>query len=240
MTAPCPGFRSSVELSSPGATYSAKFFTALTFSVIKYSLARGIIELFPGTPTFRDEVGNRQAGDNAMGYALPGITGRDIHFLVARVTANETAVVDRVHDLARPPVRLPPKVGDKATYPRLDPLETDPGIVGFAGLVVGAANDKVIGRAGTWLQSNIVVGVERVPIKGVEHGPARYRVSHRVSAIWSLLGMECHTVIDRGVGRNDRCTGADRAAFRGADSDCLSILFDGFYNGVSVKPPLAA
>ena len=36
---PWPGFRSSSELSSPGATYSAKLFSAVTFSVKKFFAA---------------------------------------------------------------------------------------------------------------------------------------------------------------------------------------------------------
>jgi hypothetical protein len=37
--APCPRSRSSSEPSSPGATYSAKLFRAVTFSVIKFFAA---------------------------------------------------------------------------------------------------------------------------------------------------------------------------------------------------------
>jgi hypothetical protein len=41
--APLPGFRSSSEDSSPGARYSAKFFTAVTFSFRKLPTAHGIM-----------------------------------------------------------------------------------------------------------------------------------------------------------------------------------------------------
>jgi hypothetical protein len=44
---PLPGFRSSNDLSSPGARYSAKFFTAVRFSLRKFPTALGVLR--PGS-----------------------------------------------------------------------------------------------------------------------------------------------------------------------------------------------
>src|SRR5712675_917451 len=81
------------------------------------SLARGIIEFLPGTAAVRDQIRDQEAGDDAVRYALSGIAGRHIDVFLTGVAANETAVVDRVHDLAGPSVRLPTQFGDKATDP---------------------------------------------------------------------------------------------------------------------------
>ena len=86
-----------------------------------------------------------------MRYALSRIAGMVKDTLVARVTTDECRVVDGIEYLPRPAVRDVSKLGQQSPHPRFDPLKPRPGIVCFAGLVIGAADDHVLGGAATVL-----------------------------------------------------------------------------------------
>ena len=67
-------------------------------------------------------------------------------------------IVDRVEDLSGPAMGLPPERGNEVAHPRFQRLEADVGVVGLAGLVIGAAHDQVRRLARTRLQADVVIG----------------------------------------------------------------------------------
>ena len=136
-------------------------------------LARGVVKLFPGAAAVHDKRGDEEAGHHAVGHALTGIAGRHVHILAAGVAPDKTGVVDRVQDLARPAMGFAADGRHKSTYPGFQTFEPRPGVIDLAGLMVGAAYDQVVGRAGARLEADVMINVERIPIETIEHFAAR-------------------------------------------------------------------
>src|SRR2546430_10514566 len=108
-----------------------------------------------------------------MGDALAGISGRHIDILAARIAADESAVIDRIKNLAGPAMRFPADLWHQTSDPGFQALKADPGIVSLAGFVVRTADDEMVCISRSWLQADIVIGVERIPVEPIQHRPAR-------------------------------------------------------------------
>ena len=157
MMAPCPGLSSSTDFNSPGATYSAKFFTAVTFSTMKVlgggqRRARRIVKFRPRAFLAGDQAREQQARHHAVGEALAGIAGVDVDVLVAGIASDEGGIVDGVEDLPGPAMRDVAELRQQSSDPGLEAFEPHPAVVGFAGLVIGAADDEVLGVAAARLR----------------------------------------------------------------------------------------
>ena len=87
---------------------------------------------------------------------------------------------------------------NEASYPGFQPFKPDQAVVGFASLVIGPSDDQVVGRAGTRLQADIIVRIERVPVERVGHVAARNAECHRIGSVRNLLGVDRRfVVVDR-------------------------------------------
>ena len=51
--------------------------------------------------------------------------------------------------------------------PRFDRFEADIAIIGFAGFVVLAADDQIVGGAGARIEADVMVGIGHVPVERI-------------------------------------------------------------------------
>jgi hypothetical protein len=75
-------------------------------------------------------------------------------------------------------------------------------VILLTGLVVFAPDDQNIG-VGFRLQTDVMIGIERIPVECSRHGVAWHTQSDDVGAIRGLLGMHRHVIVHRRVGRDD-------------------------------------
>ena len=71
----------------------------------------------------------------------------------------------------------------QVAHPGLECQEPGIGIIGFAGLMIGAADNQDVGLARCRLQTNVVVGFKRVPVESIRQGLLRYRERHGIGAV---------------------------------------------------------
>ena len=150
----------------------------------------------------------------------------DEDVLVAGIASDERGIVDRIENLPGPAMRDVAELRQQSPDPGFDPFEPRPAVVGFAGLVIGAADDEVLGVAASGFEADIVIGIERVPIERVLDAVARDGDRHRVGAIRRELGVEREAVVDRRIGGDDRLRGLHRRIVGGADGDGAVLLLD--------------
>src|SRR2546429_54310 len=65
-----------------------------------------MISIGPFRLTGQDQVGKYQASNDAVRDALAGVARMDVHSIVPRIEPGERHIVDRLHDLSRPPMRF--------------------------------------------------------------------------------------------------------------------------------------
>src|SRR5204862_4705260 len=128
-----------------GARYSAKFFTTVVFSRRKLPIAEsvlreGIIDISPLRLFAKYQCRVEQAAHDPVGHALPGIAGMNIDAFMTRIAADEAAIIDGIEYLTGPAMADLVKFWNQISGPCLQCFETDPRIIGFAGLVVGPAD----------------------------------------------------------------------------------------------------
>jgi hypothetical protein len=135
-----------------------------------HGLARGIVCRLPGARSADDQVLEKQPRQHAMGDALAGIAGRDEYAIASGIAADEPAMVDGAHYLARPAVDFLAEQGNELVDPGLDGLEALLAIIGFARLVVFSADDQVVGGSRAGIEPDVVIGVPQCPSRGHRAG----------------------------------------------------------------------
>jgi hypothetical protein len=109
-------------------------------------------------------------------------------------------------------MRLRAQRRDERTDPGFQSLEAHRAVVRFAGFVIGAAGDEIIGRAGARLQPDIMIRVRHVPVERIRQRAARDLEGHGIGAIGTHLAMDRRKRIDRRIRGEDRVLGDHRAA----------------------------
>src|SRR5258708_7079022 len=99
------------------------------------------------------------------------------------IAADEAGIIDGVEYLTGPAMIDLAKFWNQISRPCLQRFETDPRIIGFAGLVVGPADDDEIGFSVNRLDPHIMVGIEGVPIDCVSTGAPTLRTASSSSSM---------------------------------------------------------
>ena len=176
-----------------------------------------------------------------MGHALTEIAGDDIDLFTSGIAADESAIVDRVEHLAGPAMHLLAEIRDELADPGFDRFETDIAIVGFAGFVVAAARDQIVGRAGAGIEAHVMVGVGHVPVERIGERAARNREGHRIGAIRRHLAVQVDGVVDRRIGGEHCVWRGDAGAVLGRDPNSVLQLLDFGDRAVGeISPPFSS
>src|SRR5690349_23793378 len=86
---------------------------------------------------------NEQAGDGAVGHAVPRVASSDVNIRgVVRIAPNETHSVDWPHHLPRPPLSHLERGGNALPGPRFEAGEAHLSIIRLPCPVILAAHDE--------------------------------------------------------------------------------------------------
>ena len=111
--------------------------------------------------------------------------------------ADKASIVDRIEHLSRPPMGDILQHRHFAARPLLEALETRVGVIGFAALVVLAANQHDIQALIPGLKAHVVIGFFRVPVERIRQGAATDGEAHDISSVGRGFRMHRHAVDDR-------------------------------------------
>ena len=158
----------------------------------------------------------------------------NIDAFMTRITADEGGIVDGVEHLTGPAMADLVKLWNQISGPCFQPLETNLCIIGFAGLVVGPADDDEIGFTVAWLNPHIMIGIEGIPIESVGQGAAPNPRCHGISPVWRHLGVERNGINDGRVGGDYRSRAGEATAISLDDYFATSFLY-GLDGGTGAK-----
>src|SRR5258707_4158333 len=117
------------------------------------------------------------------------------------------------------------KCWNQISRPCFQCFETDPRIIGFAGLVVGPADDDEIGFSVARLNPHIMIGIEGSPIESVGQGAAPNPHCNGISPVRRHLGMERDGINDGRVSGDYRSRARETATISSCDYFATSFLY---------------
>src|SRR4029079_9786672 len=109
---------------------------------------------------------NKNPGHDPVRQSLPRVPRCNIDMVFTRASADESSVVDGMENLTGPPIAYTIEFGEPLSCPSFKLLIPCSSIVGLAGSMVFSTSDEQIILC-FGLESNIVIGISRFPIKRV-------------------------------------------------------------------------
>src|SRR5687768_10482761 len=165
-----------------------------------------------------DQLVENDAGDGPVRHAVSRITRGNVDVLVGPgILPDIGEVIHGLHDLSRPAIVYALDHGEAFPRPFLEAAEWLLVIVGIglAGLVILSTDDEdlvigfLTGRILERLESDVVIGVRRVPVQSVRDRAFRNTRTDHISPRRCLLAVNYQPVIDGSIGADDDVVGAD-------------------------------